>query len=57
MGRIGMAGDDVGQEFHALPDRGQLGERSQEEPLLRVVIPALERIAGDRVDHPWAGSR
>ena len=51
-GRVGLAGDDVREQLHVLADRGQLGERAEEEPPLRVLVPALERIARDRVDHP-----
>ena len=49
-GRVGLAGGDVGEQLHPLADRGQLGERAEEEPLLRVLVPALERVAGGRVD-------
>ena len=50
--RVGDAGCHVREQFHALADRGQLREGAQVKPLGRVLVPALERIAGDRVDHP-----
>ena len=55
-GGVAGAGDDVREQLHELADGGQLGERAEIKPVCRVLVPALERIARDGVDHPVLGS-
>src|SRR5208282_1280392 len=54
-GGVASAGDDVREQLHVLAYGGQLGERAEIKPLCRVLVPALERIARDGVDHPVLG--
>ena len=54
-GGVAGAGDDIREQFHILADGGQLGERAEIKSLFWILVPALERIARDGVDHPVFG--
>ena len=45
-----LPGSDAGQQFHPLADCCELGERTQKQTLLRVLVPALDRIPRGNVD-------
>ena len=54
--RVGVAGDDVREQLHALADRGQLRERAKEEPPFGSWFQPSTRIARDRVDIRLSGA-
>ena len=47
---LGLAGGEAGEQLHGMADGGQLGEGAEGKLTLRVLVPALDRVAADLVE-------